>query len=260
MRAAQGTECVAALPGGGVLLLGRSGVCVKLSILIPLYNEAATIEELLTKVMATALPQGVEREVVVVDDGSSDGSADIVRKLKKAELVFVQHPRNAGKGAALRTAIRHATGEIGLIQDADLEYDMADYPQLLAPLLNGSADVVYGSRFASQRGRPVHFSLHRFVNRSLTSLSNCFSRLSITDMETCYKAFRIEIVRDLNLRENGFGIEVELTLKFGRRGVRVVEVPISYKGRSASEGKKLRPLRDGLGALRCMLRYGFSLS
>lgn len=232
---------------------------MRLSILIPLYNEAATIEELLTRVMATALPSGVEREIVVVDDGSSDGSADIVRKMKKAGLVFIQHPRNVGKGAALRTAIRNATGEIGLIQDADLEYDMADYPQLLAPLLNGSADVVYGSRYASQPARPVPFSLHMLVNRSLTFLSNRFSRLSITDMETCYKAFRMEFVRDLHLRENGFGIEVELTLKFGHRGVRVVEVPISYKRRSASEGKKLRPLRDGLGALRCILCYGRSL-
>jgi glycosyltransferase involved in cell wall biosynthesis len=233
---------------------------MKLSILIPLYNEAATIEELLTRVMATALPPGVEREVVVVDDGSNDGSAHIVRRVERPGLVFVQLPYNAGKGAALRTAIRNATGEIGLIQDADLEYDMADYPQLLAPLLNGSADVVYGSRFAGQRNPPIRFSLQMLFNRALTVLSNYFSRLSITDMETCYKAFRMELVRDLHLRENGFGIEVELTLKFGRRGVRLVEVPISYKGRSVSEGKKLRPLRDGLSALRCLLRYGRGLN
>lgn len=231
---------------------------MRLSILIPLYNEAATVEELLTRVMAAALPSGVEREVVVVDDGSSDASADIVRKLQKQSpgLVFIQHPRNAGKGAALRTAIQSATGELGLIQDADLEYDTADYPLLLGPLLDGSADVVYGSRFASQQGRPVRFSMHMLVNRALTFLANRFSRLSITDMETGYKAFRMEVVRDLQLRENGFGIEVELTLKFGRRGLRIVEAPITYKGRSVGEGKKLRPLRDGLGALRCLLSYG----
>ncbi len=229
---------------------------IKLSIVIPVYNEEATVETLLAQVVAAPLPEGLERELVVVDDGSSDGSRAILHRLANEATVpfrLIEHERNRGKGAALRTAFAATTGEIVLIQDADLEYDPCEYPGLLQPILDDKADVVYGSRFLGGPRR-VLFFWHYVGNTVLTMLSNMFTDLNLSDMETCYKVFRGDLLRGLALRSNRFGIEPELTAKVAKVKARIYEVPISYHGRTYAEGKKIG-WRDGVSAVWAILRY-----
>jgi glycosyltransferase involved in cell wall biosynthesis len=232
-------------------------VFTKLSVVIPVYNEAATIEEIVGKVAAVDV--GLEKEIVLVDDCSADGTADVVRRLQGAHADWrcLFHERNRGKGAALRTGFAAATGDIVVIQDADLEYDPNDYRALLAPILDGHADVVYGSRFLGGGPHRVAYFWHYLGNRLLTTLSNMMTDLNLTDMEVCYKMFRREVLQSLALREDRFGFEVEITAKVahGKRW-RIYEVPVAYYGRSYGEGKKIT-WRDGFAALWCILKYRF---
>jgi len=223
---------------------------MKLSVVIPVYNEAATIREILRKVCSVPF----EKEVIVVDDGSTDGTRDILRDEAPAGIVLLSQDRNRGKGAALRAGFQRVTGDIVLVQDADLEYDPADYPRLLKPILDGKADVVYGSRFGSETHR-VLFFWHYVGNHVLTTLSNVFTNLNLTDVESCDKVVRTEVLKSLRLRSNGFDIEPELTAKLTKRNARIYEVPISYSGRTYEEGKKIG-WRDGVHALRCVWAYG----
>jgi len=232
---------------------------MKLSIIIPLYNEAATVARMIDAVREAALPDGMEREIVVVDDGSDDGSSEEVLKKIGTDLVLLRHDKNRGKGAAVRTALQSVSGDIVVIQDADLEYDPREYALLIRPILDGKADVVYGSRFITHASRRVHLFRHYVGNRLLTILSNCFSNYNLSDIETCYKMFRADVGRRLDLKENRFGFEVEITHKFARMKARMYEVGISYYGRDFNEGKKIRPLRDGVWALVCIFRYGLGL-
>ena len=228
----------------------------RLSVVIPAYNERHTVENLLRRVAAAPLPADVELQMVVVDDGSSDGTRELLRELEaKADPAFrlIEHPQNRGKGAALRTGFEHAAGDIVLVQDADLEYNPRDYPVLLQPILDGEADVVYGSRFLGGPHR-VLFFWHYVGNRLLTTMSNMFTDLNLSDMETCYKVFRIEVLRELKLFSNRFGIEPEITAKVAKAKVRIYEVPISYHGRTYAEGKKIG-WRDGVSAIWAILRY-----
>lgn len=228
----------------------------KLSVVIPVYNEVRTVEELLSRVEEAPLPDEVEREIVIVEDGSKDGTRDLLRRLldaDKARFRLVEHPRNRGKGAAIRSGFKEVTGEVVLIQDADLEYDPREYPRLLAPILSGDADVVFGSRFTGGPHR-VMFYWHYLGNRLLTTLSNMFTDLNLSDMETCYKVFRREILDGLELKSERFGIEPELTARVAKRRARIFEVPISYHGRTYAEGKKIG-WRDGLSAIWAILRY-----
>ena len=220
-----------------------------LSVLIPACDEAPTIGEILRRVMANPL----EKEVIVVDDGSTDGTPEEVEKLQRESLRLVRHEVNRGKGAAVRTGIREARGRVILIQDADLEYDPQHYEELIQPILDGRADVVYGSRFLGGPHRVLYF-WHYIGNRFITLVSNVFSNLNLSDVETGCKVFRREVVQGLVLRENRFGIEIELTQKIARRRWRIYEVPISYYGRTYAEGKKIS-WKDGLRALWCVLRY-----
>ena len=230
---------------------------MKLSIVIPVYNEVATIAELVARVRAVDV--GLEKEILLVDDGSSDGTRDVLQKLgaDQAELKVLFHEVNKGKGAALRTGFAAATGDILLIQDADLEYDPRQYPQLLKPIMDGHADVVYGSRFLGGGPHRVVFFWHYIGNKILTTLSNMTTNLNLTDIEVCYKVFRRSLIRDIPLRENRFGFEVEITAKVARRKLKIYEVPISYYGRDYSEGKKIG-WKDGVSALRCIVRYAFA--
>ncbi|MDY7093158.1 MAG: glycosyltransferase family 2 protein [Acidobacteriota bacterium] len=228
----------------------------RLSVVIPAYNEAATIVELLDRVLDAPYPEGMELEIVVVDDGSQDGTREILRRLAdESEVPFIyrEHEKNRGKGAALRTGFGLATGDIVLVQDADLEYNPRDYPVLLAPILAGEADVVYGSRFLGGPHR-VLFFWHYVGNKVLTTLSNMLTDLNLSDMETCYKVFRREVLQELDLYSNRFGIEPELTAKVAKGGARIFEVPISYCGRTYAEGKKIG-WRDGFAAIWAILRY-----
>jgi len=228
----------------------------KLSVVIPAYNEVATVENLLRRVSVAPLPKDLELEMVVVDDGSSDGTLDLLRELEeKAAPPFrlIEHPVNRGKGAALRTGFAQASGDIVLVQDADLEYNPRDYPVLLQPILEDEADVVYGSRFLGGPHR-VLFYWHYLGNQFLTMLSNMLTDLNLSDMETCYKVFRIEVLRGLELHSDRFGIEPELTAKVAKAKVRIYEVPISYHGRTYAEGKKIG-WRDGVSAIWAILRY-----
>jgi len=220
-----------------------------LSVLIPVYNEENTVAELVRRVRAVELP--VEKEIVVVDDGSRDGTAAILKGLPGVKAV--SHPANRGKGAAVRTALEHATGDFAVIQDADLEYDPVDYPILLQPLLDGRADAVYGSRFLGGPHR-VHLFWHYLGNKLFTLLTNVLYDVNLTDMGTCYKAFVTEKVKAIPLRSERFGIEAELTAKVCKRRFRLYEVPISYSGRSYAEGKKIT-WRDGFSYLWALLRY-----
>jgi len=227
----------------------------KLSILIPVFNEAATLAEILRRVRA-ADTCGLEKEIILVDDCSTDGTAQVIKELPKdGNLKTVTHPYNRGKGAAVRTALEQATGDIILIQDADLEYDPRDYPKLLAPILDGRADVVYGSRFTGGTHRVLLF-WHYLANRFLTLLSNMVCNLNLTDMETCYKVFKRSCLQGITLRAERFGIEPELTAKLARRRYRFYETDINYAGRDYTEGKKIG-WKDGLAALWFIFRYRF---
>jgi len=227
----------------------------RLSILIPVFNEVRTVEEIIRRVHA-ADTCGLEKEIILVDDASTDGTADLLKKIQQdSGIKIFSHPRNRGKGAALRTAIEHATGDILLIQDADLEYDPVDYPLLLKPILDSRADVVYGSRFTGGTHRVLLF-WHYMANRLLTLLSNMLCNLNLTDMETCYKVFRRQCIEGMKLTSDRFGIEPELTAKLARRHYRFYETGINYAGRDYSEGKKIG-WKDGFAALWFIFRYRF---
>jgi len=219
---------------------------------MPVYDEAATIAEAVRQVLA----QPEVRELVVVDDASRDGSWDVLQTLSgsDARIRLFRHEQNQGKGAALRTGFAHATAPIVVIQDADLEYDPAEYPLLIKPILDGRADVVFGSRFLGSGTHRVLYFWHYVGNRLLTILSNMATNLNLTDMESCYKTFRREVLQQIELEEDRFGFEPEITAKVSRLGVRIYEVSISYYGRTYAEGKKIG-WRDGVSALRCIVKY-----
>ena len=223
----------------------------QLSVVMPCYNEAATIDAIVERVMASPHTH----ELLIVDDGSTDGTRDRLAGFDDPRITVLLQPYNQGKGAALRRGFQQATGEFVVVQDADLEYDPADWDLLLEPLIRGDADVVYGSRFQSGRPRRVLYFWHSIGNRLLTLLSNMFTDLNLTDMETCYKAFRREIIQAITLEEDRFGIEPEITAKVAASGCRVWEVGISYSGRTYEEGKKIS-WRDGVSAIRCIVKYG----
>jgi glycosyltransferase involved in cell wall biosynthesis len=229
---------------------------VKLSILIPVYNERTLVERSLQAVLDAPVPEDLEKELVVVDDRSTDGTSEILRRLAAAEprIKLFRHEVNQGKGAAVRTAVQQATGDFCLIQDADLEYDPRDYPALLGPLLDGQADAVFGSRYLSGGRRRALPFWHTRMNGLLTWVSNVFSNLDLTDMETCYKAFRTDLLKSIPIRSNRFGIEPEITMKAAKRRLRIYEVPISYHGRTYEEGKKIG-WRDGVKALGAILYF-----
>jgi glycosyltransferase involved in cell wall biosynthesis len=227
---------------------------VKLSIMMPVYNERDTLSEILSQVRAVELPD-MEKEIIVVDDGSTDGSAEILEEEAKAgDLHIFHHEQNRGKGAAVRTAIEHATGDILVIQDADLEYDPRDYPTLIRPIVEGRIDVVYGSRFLGPRKAMLFW--HMLGNKLLTLTTNILYNAILSDMETCYKCFRAEIVRDIPLHARRFELEPELTAKILKRRHRIFEVPISYYGREFDEGKKIS-WKDAPLAFWTLIKYRF---
>ncbi len=225
---------------------------LSLSVVMPVYNEAASIEAIVAKVLASDLVL----ELIVVDDASADGSRDILDRLEERDerVHRYRHRTNRGKGAAVRTGLPHCHADAVVIQDADLEYDPADYEALLAPIIADEADVVYGSRYLDRGNRPPQRRAYRWANRLLTVLSNCCTGLALTDMETCYKCFRREVIQQMPLEQDRFGIEVELTARAARMGCRIIEVGIGYEGRGHDQGKKIG-LIDGLEALYCIFRY-----
>ncbi len=229
---------------------------MKLSVLIPVYNERFLVRELLHRVLAVEPPGITEIEVVVVDDGSTDGTRDVLREVAAVEprIRYIEHAENAGKGAAVRTAVAESTGDLIVFQDADLEYDPRDYARLVRPFLEDGADVVYGSRFLPSERRRVLYHRHAVGNRLLTALSNWATDLNLTDMETCYKMFRAPVLKSIPIRSNDFAIEPELTAKVAKRDLRIFEVPISYLGRTYREGKKIG-WRDGVKAVRAIVKY-----
>ena len=224
---------------------------MKLSIIIPCYNERSTILSLIKAVKDCPVEN---REIIIVDDGSKDGTRDILKSLDDPEARVIFHERNQGKGAALRTGFSAATGEICIVQDADLEYDPQEFPIVIQPILDGKADVVFGSRFQGGRPHRVVYFWHRVGNGFLTLMSNFFTDLNISDMETCYKAFRREVIQAINISENRFGFEPEVTAKISKMNVRIYEVGISYYGRTYDEGKKIG-WKDGFRAIYCILKY-----
>ncbi len=238
-------------------MIAQSGMAedgrARVSVVMPVYNEEATLEAIVRRVKEVA----PDVELVAVDDGSADASASILDDLRTEGLVdrVFLHDRNRGKGAALSTGFRGVSGDVVIIQDADLEYDPADYPRLLEPILSGRADVVYGSRFMGGQAHRVLYYWHYVGNQWLTRLSNMVTNLNLTDMETCYKCFRREVIEQLTIEERAFGVEPEITAKIAMGGWRVYEVGISYAGRTYAEGKKIG-WRDGVSALRCILLYG----
>jgi glycosyltransferase involved in cell wall biosynthesis len=224
-----------------------------LSVVIPCYNERDTIADLIRRVREAPVAR---KQLVLVDDCSTDGTTDLIRaEIEPLVDRVVYHERNRGKGAAIRSGLEYVTGDIVIIQDADLEYDPEEYPKLIAPIVDGKADVVYGSRFTGEGPHRVHLFWHFVGNKMLTLLSNVFTNLNLTDMETCYKVFRTEVIRSIQIRQDRFGIEPELTAKVARLKCRVYEVGISYYGRSYDEGKKIG-WRDGVKAIYCIVRYG----
>jgi glycosyltransferase involved in cell wall biosynthesis len=223
-----------------------------LSIIIPCFNEMDTIKELLEAVNASPI---TNKQIIVIDDGSTDGSsAYIENELNSLYQIFLRHDTNRGKGACLRTGISHATEKVVLIQDADLEYDPSQYEMLIEPIIQGHADVVYGSRFIGHAPHRVLYFWHRLGNGFLTLLSNMFTNLNLTDMETCYKVFKREVIQNMTIEENRFGVEPEITAKISRSNLRIYEVGISYYGRTYAEGKKIN-WRDGISAIFCILKY-----
>jgi glycosyltransferase involved in cell wall biosynthesis len=223
---------------------------IKLTIVIPVFNEKETIHDIIEAVSATP----IRKEIVVVDDASNDGTRDILAAMQQDGLKVFMHDKNQGKGAALQTGFLHATGDIVIIQDADLEYDPGEYPILLKPILDGRADVVYGSRFAGHGAHRVLYFWHYVGNRFLTLLSNLFTNLNLTDMETCYKVFTKEALSGVEIKEKRFGFEPEITAKMAKKKLRIYEVPISYYGRTYEQGKKIN-WKDGVRALWCILKY-----
>lgn len=221
-----------------------------LSVVVPCYNEAATIKELLGRV----LEQPWVQEVIVVDDASTDGTRDLLGQVEDPRVRVFEQPANRGKGAAIRRGFAEATADFVIVQDADLEYDPAEYATMLQFLVDGRADVVFGSRFLTDRPHRVLYYWHSVGNRLLTAASNMFTNLNLSDMETCYKAFRRDVIQGIDLREDRFGIEPEITAKLAKGGWRIYEVGISYQGRTYAEGKKIG-WRDGFHAARCILRY-----
>jgi glycosyltransferase involved in cell wall biosynthesis len=230
-----------------------------LSIVIPAYNEGKTIHKILDKIKSVQLVAGINKEIIVVDDSSTDNTGEAIAKYlsenNSLNIQYHKHPVNKGKGAALRTGIEKATGNFIVIQDADLEYDPQEYNLLLMPILNDFADVVYGSRFRGGMPHRVLFFWHSIGNRVLTSISNMFTNLNLTDMETCYKLFKSEVIKSISLKENRFGFEPEVTAKIARiSNIRIYEVGISYYGRTYKEGKKIG-WKDGFRTMYCVLKY-----
>ncbi|MGQ9920398.1 MAG: glycosyltransferase family 2 protein [Desulfobacca sp.] len=227
---------------------------MKLSVVIPVYNEKKTLLEIVRRVQATPY----DKELIIVDDASTDGSREIIRQLAQEynNIRPFFHERNQGKGAALRTGFRHVQGDVVIIQDADLEYNPVDYPELLKPIERGVADVVFGSRLIGAAPHRVLFFWHYVGNKVVTTLSNMFTNLNLTDMETCYKVFKAEVLRDIQIKADRFGVEPELTAKIAKKRWRVYEVPISYDGRDYSEGKKIT-WRDGIAAIYYIIRFRF---
>ncbi len=225
---------------------------IKLSIIVPIYNEVATLEEIIERILQAPVPI---KELILVDDYSTDGTRDLLaEKLESQVDKVIYQARNYGKGFALKAGFRQATGDIVIIQDADLEYDPNQYPELIAPILNDQADVVYGSRFAGGRPHRVVYFWHYVGNRLLTLLSNMMTNINLTDMETCYKVFRADIIKSIDIKEPRFGFEPEITAKVARKRVRIYEMGISYYGRTYDEGKKIG-WRDGVKAIWCILKY-----
>lgn len=235
--------------------------CSKLSVVIPVYNEIKTIREILQKVKSVEL--GLKKEIVLVDDCSTDGTRDILKEIQNQrneseglellELKMLFHEKNSGKGAALRTGFQHVTGDITIIQDADLEYNPEEYIKLIDPIIKGETDVVYGSRFL-EADRKNFILSHYFGNRLVTAVSNLFTRLNLTDMETCYKVFKTPIIKEIKIKSNRFGFEPEITAKLAKGKYKILELPISYKARNFSEGKKLK-WKDGISALYHIVKF-----
>ncbi|MEK6691263.1 MAG: glycosyltransferase family 2 protein [Nitrospirota bacterium] len=226
---------------------------MKLSIIISVYNEKGTISEILDRVRGVDMGN-IEKEIIIVDDFSNDGSREVLKGEEEKGVIVLYHERNRGKGAAIRTALEHITGDFVIIQDADLEYDPEDYNKLLTPILKGRADVVYGSRFTGERRNMLFW--HWIGNRFLTLITNILYNTTLSDMETCYKLFKAEIIKGLRIRSNRFNFEPEITAKVMKKGIRIYEVPISYTGREFNEGKKIT-WKDGFSALWTLVKYRF---
>src|SRR6202171_231226 len=229
---------------------------MKLSILMPVYNERTVVGRCIAQVLAAPLPEDLERELIIVDDRSTDGTETILERLaaQHPEIRFFRHDINRRKGAAVRTAIEQATGDFSIIQDADLEYDPSEYPILIRPLLDGRADAVFGSRYLAGGQTRVLLFWHSMINKALTTISNMFCNLNLTDMETCYKIFRTDLLKSIPIRSDLFGFEPEIVMKSAKRKLRIYEVPISYHGRTYEEGKKIG-WKDGLKALGVVLKF-----